>query len=323
MKRFEIPRKEPKKIIQEYKRRQGRSEASRQLTVSHTEALFKKYGKGGNASYVFLCPDCYTDEFIVSDNHTGEFVCTECGLVIECCGRIDQGIIPFGRFNNSKRYRTRNYARERISQINNRDPWIWNDEMEIIEESIKTIPKNIIERYGKLEFGRLCKKLPRPNDPTKTLGYRKYGERWIQIRIRLGLPMPFYYEMPPDYVLMLSDRTDIASDCYNDHFSGKTIDGIKFGKNIISTSYLFVQFLRMHDLYDDTWRIYINVSYSPNKLEEYNTKWKMMVEILKTHQKYQFYFEKGTEGDIISRRCYSWEYMPLKLHDIYHSQRFV
>ncbi len=318
MDRFSLPRIVPDEDTQELKRRQGRSYKARKR-IKENESLYR--------GVVFVCPDCLSRPELIYDSTSGDVICNNCGLVLEDFGHFDS-FAPFGAGGRciylSKGYRTVDYARERLAQLNNCDPWIWNDEFNKIKEAARKLTFGQLERAGKLTFGKICKSVG--------LGFRKYGERWIQIRLRLRedwgeetVPMKMYRQMDPVLIRSLAEMTELASRCYEDHFKNKTLKiqetngfkmfnrKLKFGKNILSTSYLFIQILRILGKFHSSWKSFIYISRNNHKLSIYNAKWKKMIEVLQCY--YTVYTQRNKEGDIIQERNYSWKYMPLlKVH---------
>lgn len=301
----------PPDEIQFEKKRQGRNYASRQRTE-----LVKRLAPLPD---ILSCPDCEEPNAICLDPRTNEFICTLCGLVLEGYGRIESAIVPTNQLYTSKGYRTIDYVRERLNQFNC-GPWIWDDEFFLIEEyALNSMTQQELSVAGKLTWGRICKSLG--------LGYRKYGERWIQIRKRLQLrlgsdvvPLPNYSNMAPVVINTLAERTSLVSDCYKTFFKGRVIDNIAFGKNIISTSYIFIQNLRMMGCLGH-WKDYIYISKSRKKLATYNRKWKRMVPVLQKN--YSRYIKRTKDGDEIENRSYSWSYQPLLPKHVNSDVKFV
>jgi hypothetical protein len=316
--RFERHRDPPAEEIAELKRRQGRSfESRKKADESLTEISFEKKKIEVEKERNRYCSDCNSnlDVFGVTDSTSNETVCTRCGLVV-LSGRIyysspwDQG----ERYlKTSVPYQTVNYARERLGQLSNHDPWVWDDEFREIAERVAELPEQQRLRLGKIGFGKICREIG--------LSHRKYGERWIQLRIRLNLPMPDYQTLSAAVVDMLSDRVDLLHRCYKKHFANQIIDGVVFRTNVICLNYVFIQCLRMENKWVSSLKRYIYISYDRKKLKKYNAQWKLIIEKLKTD--YRVHLTVDKEGTILRREEYEWSFTPLKLCDVYIANHFI
>lgn len=316
--RFERHRSPPDEEISEAKRRQGRSFESRKKAEKNVAELNLERKKiDAQQERQRYCSECHSNLDVVGllDATSNEVICSQCGLVVYC-SRIyysspwDQG----QRYQKtSVPYQTVNYARERLGQLSNHDPWVWDDEFEKIKDVVGGLPLQKRLRLGKIGFGKICRDIG--------LGHRKYGERWIQLRIRLGLPMPGYFNLPAEWVDNLSDRIDLLHSCYKKHFANREIEGVIFRTNVICLNYVFIQCLRMENKWVGSLKRYIYISYDRKKLKKYNAQWELIVE--KLSSEYTTHITIDKEGTILRRENYAWSYAPLKLCDVYVANHFI
>lgn len=309
------------------RKRQGRSKETR-------ERIKKRIKQTSNNKKInhFLCIECHSD--IIICHNLGEGVCPNCGLVAEDLGRFDYQAPLHDKGNLSKPYRTIDYGRERLSQLNCSDPPIWPEELDIFIDFIKKdfevqtkeyeFKKNLpdIETWGKITFGEIFRFLG--------LGGRKYGERWIQLRQHLRNAG---YNFLPDYGWKSMDRTifekvsamtNQAANVYKTYLAKKTINGIYFGNNVLCLNYIFIQCLRLLGAFQNHWKYYICMTKDEKKLEIYNKKWEVMISYLKEEKfiniDMALYSQSTKEGEptrfyINPSDYYIWEFKELKRID--------
>lgn len=314
--RFERHRTAPNEEIAEAKRRQGRSfESRKKAEISFNEIECER--KRNEKLRVKHCSDCNSDLDAVGllDSVTNEITCSRCGLVV-LSGRIYYSS-PWDQaeryYKTSVPYQTVNYARERLGQLSNHDPWVWDDEFALIADEVAKLSSTQRNRLGKIGFGRICRAI--------NLSHRKYGERWIQLRIRLNLPMPGYFTLPAEWIDILSDRVDLLHSCYKTHFANRTVEGVNFRSNVICLNYVFIQCLRMEQKWVASLKRYIYISYDRKKLKKYNAQWRLIVSRLSAE--YTTHVTIDKEGVIIRKENYHWEYAKLKLCDVYVANHFI
>jgi hypothetical protein len=177
--------------------RQGRNHESRRKGRISSQTMANHLRSGGAID--LKCPDCEGTEMDL-DYTTGDTLCTFCGMVLECGGMLAYGWATFGN-SSSKGYETLVYIREKLRSLHGTDPWIWDSEWDLILCQLREeYPGKEKEGYsidyhrlnsclGPKTFGDLCKRVRGPLGDYP-LNKKKYGERWIQARKRLGLRVP-------------------------------------------------------------------------------------------------------------------------------------
>ena len=318
---FGIPKK--LKTLKEH-RRQGRSYESREKNPSIRVPLQFDLNPQSPCSCV--------NPLVVSDNHEGTFVCTSCGAVSDDrfiaisysdnYGKKPKKDTSVGPSISPRPYFSYNYGMEKIAQLSNRDPRIWKLEWRKIEKKCQELSDEEFTRLGPRTVSRLCKELG--------LSHRKYGERWIQVRVMLGLeydPLDYradfscseacfrksveignWYSMPYWLVVNLKQRLILIDECHQKYFSDKSL---------FNLNYILLQCIRLElDGLFEHWNSYIKVTKSENKLRDYNSKWKLWTDHLKSE--YCVYDEDHRNHTFISptRTSINWDYYDLKASDL-------
>jgi len=210
------------------------------------------------------------------------------------------------QFTSSKKYQTLVYMREKIRGLHGSDPWIWDDEWDLITQYINN--NNIdCQRMGQRSFSIICRSVKKGD--VFPFYYKKYGERWVQARIRLG------YEGPEPMSLYLLKsicmRTKIYQEAHKEFIAYKITN-----KNAINLNYVLLQFIRMDSPEEfDQWKRYIKISTC--KLSVYNDMWKKIMMIMAL--KFSNYFEESSYSFV----KIEWTYVPLKEHDLYVPERLA
>jgi hypothetical protein len=284
-------------------RRQGRSHESR-LRVSENSLYWRNC-----LPQPPTCTECNGVCFVV-DSKTRDRVCIECGLIAPNGDDAVVGIPGYhDRVRCSKPYSNAVYFGEKLAQFNDHDPLIYEDEMDLIKRKLVEEAENgqDVQHFGKRRISAVCKSVG--------LGHKKYGERFIQIRIRCGLELNFQ-PMPVSLRRSLKERAKIYEHCWNTHFKNK-----KEKKSSINLNYLIAQFIRLEDdinktnYWTETWSKYIHVTDDKKKLNTYNQKWKTIVQYLQRF--YKSFEDPITERDISK----IWYYKTLTLYDLFHKDK--
>lgn len=244
------------------------------------------------------CDHCGSLTFDV-DLKTADVICTECGVVMDTMGTFD---FMDPRMSNSKKYSTKVYWREKLRGFHGTDPVIWKDDWRLIKRYIRNfVGHDELRSMGQSTFSRICRSVIDLKDFSHPLANKKYGERYIQARARLGLETP--PAMTQHLLFMTLVRIDIYEKAHKEVFQYNITK-----KNAINLNYVLLQFILMDSpLEFDTWKRWIKLSLG--KLDSYNEKWKKMI------------VELGTNYDVYlyDERYYKlpWSFTRLTISDLY------
>lgn len=243
-----------------------------------------------------LCQGCHFD----IDHKSADVICInpECGAILDTFGHWDY-FDP--RISFSKKYSTEVYWREKIRALHGTDPIIWKEDWRLIKAYIrKYVSDRELERMGQSTFSRICRSIE--VDGKRPLANKKYGERFIQARMRLDLETP--PPMSPKLLYMTLIRIAIYKRAHQEVFKDKYTK-----KNAINLNYVMLQFILMDSPEEfDTWKRWIKLS-TFGKLQHYNDTWKKMI------------IELGTNYDTLVRDDQvlkvDWTYARLTVADLY------
>lgn len=293
--RKEINKKKCKKCLKrkngECRCRQGRNYESRQRAL-RSKALYADAVVRGNN-----CDGCNATTFDV-DLKTADVICTECGMVLDSMGILE---LFDTRVTFSKKYSTRVYWREKLRGFHGTDPVIWKEDWKLIKNYInRVIPEADRKRMGQSSFSQICRSII-DYQGKHCLANKKYGERYIQARFRLGLEVP--PPMSQSLLFMTLIRIEIYEKAHREVFQYNITK-----KNAINLNYVLLQFILMDSPEEfDTWKRWIKLSLG--KLDSYNEKWKQMI------------LELGTNYDVYlyNERYYKlpWSFTRLTISDLY------
>jgi hypothetical protein len=306
--------------------RQGRNHASREkelerrkLTVDQMNCMLEDY-----FIRIDRCGNCDGD-IIDYDEVTGDTICATCGLVLDTnniADAVEVGPGTLVKINKSKAYRTVVYVREKLRGLLGTDPPIWFNEWEMIM-------KHILFEYGdewfyhlwsmgQKMFSAICRKVAvdaegfqvflakgevAPPGTRYPLANKKYGERWIQARMRMGYPGT--EKMSLCILANICMKIEIYEMVHKDVFRNNVTK-----KNTLNLNYVLLQIIRMEDEEEfHYWKRYIKLAVS--KLEDYNEKWRTI--LLELAVNYDYYYNK--EMDITFQ--IQWKYIPMYAGDLY------
>lgn len=307
--------------------RQGRNHTSRDKKASINTQSLIDYCVNFNK-----CNNCGED-LLEYDFTSFAKVCYNCGYVVEDDNISDAVTVGDGtniKLNKTKPYRTTVYSREKLRSLFGTDPPIWEDEWELIDEFVlmtfgvdyKNNPT--FKQMGPKLFGDICKAITVDSsgfivfnhddvtpDCIKPLAKKKYNERWIQARnhYKLDVPEP----LPIEFVAEICIKLDLFEKAHREKFQY-----VLTQKNCQNLNYVILQLIRMRSEDEfKRWRRYIKLS--DGKLEEYNDRWKEMVQELSLN--YNSYYHADTN----SYFKVEWTYKPLYYCDIFvpRKQRYV
>lgn len=219
------------------------------------------------------CLDCGGYNLDI-DYKSSDVICIDCGLVLDSFGFWDH---IDSRISFSKKYQTLVYMREKLRGYHGTDPFIWKDEWRLIKEYIrKNVPHYELEKMGQSTFSKICRSIE--VEGKYPLATKKYGERYIQARKKLGLSVP--EPMSSHLLFMILTRTEIYQRAHREIFQYNITK-----KNAINLNYVLLQFILL-DAPDEfeTWKRWIKLSFG--KLDHYNKIWKDMIVELGTHYDY-------------------------------------
>ena len=310
--------------------RQGRNHASREkekMTREQMNYLLKDY-----FVQIEKCTNCDND-VIDYDEVTGDTICYACGLVLDTNNIADQVMEGDGtmiKINKSKEYRTVVYVREKLRGLLGTDPPIWHNEWEWIETYIKHAYGEewfpALWQMGQKWFSSICRnvlideggnivlleegEIP-PENCTRPLANKKYGERWIQARARLGFTPT--EKMSVFTLANVCMKVEIYAEVHKLKFRNKITK-----KNTLNLNYVLLQIIRMEEEEEfQYWKRFIKLS--SGKLAEYNKKWEtILIELATNHDSY-FDHEMNVDFQI------NWVYQPLYPPDLWipNRDRFV
>lgn len=293
--RKKISKKECRKCLLrkngECRCRQGRNYESRQRGLSSKNL----YAEGLVRS--FRCDGCEATTFDV-DYKTADIICTECGMVLDSMGLAE---LFDTRVTFSKKYSTRVYWREKLRGFHGTDPIIWKEDWRLIKRCIPFfLDQDQRRRMGQATFSRLCRTLT-DSEGKHPLANKKYGERYIQARFRLGLEVPA--PMSQHLLFMTLIRIEVYEKAHREAFQYKITK-----KNAINLNYVLLQFILMDSPQEfDSWKRWIKISLG--KLDSYNEKWKQMILELATNYDVYLYNEKYYK--------LPWTFTRLSISDLY------
>jgi hypothetical protein len=119
---------------------------------------------------------------------------------------------------------------------------------------------------------------------------------------------------------ILSNTQSLISQCYKRSFAGRTIKGIKFGTNVISLNYTFIQVMLQYDFFYPFLKKCIYLTTDPKLLKKYNEEWKLIVPVL--NQRHKLFAPVDKQGNILREIMYEWNYRELLLEDYYTEEHF-
>lgn len=334
------------------KKRQGRSKETRLLIqLKKTQEYWQKQSilrqnkqndhRNGN-----VCGNCGST-YLEFDPHMGDTSCTECGEVVNHGPFIVNIPDSDGMVSRYAGYSRTVYFNEKIAQLCGDGPWIYNEDFELIERAVERIrdeaglsldtlyeivyPDPVvrvtthprekylalgeffemfgwtdpIQRYGRSDFTRIAKDVG--------LAHKKYGERFMQIRLRLGLEDDL-----PNGGMSKLFRNQLKYRMFAYEQARKQLEEQLGGPlRNIAVNYLIVQFIIMEDkaAWENRWIRYIHVTSDQSKLDEYNETWAYIIRYLKL--KFRNLILEKSERSI---RLY-WKYKKLTLFDLYHKNK--
>lgn len=311
---------------------QGRSKESRYRVAKQKEALLKKlidtdavlvfkvsdicfYFEKSNVNEDFArCHSCLSLDVIFCPCE-GELVCSNCGLVQD---QIFSDISyetskPFlGKV--SKKYDRSVHFRERTAAWNNTGPMIPDEDWMKIEEAFYDLDHPKKHLLGKKLFNQICNEA----------GFKekKYGERWIQARLRLGLEPPDWQPPEPELIKEMHQRFFLVNKAFQNTIHKDTDDqGVVpycfKRRNIINLNYIILQLLRLIDEFEfQYWQKYFDLS-TKNSLKLFNYYWRVMIEWINENQK-NYYDSKNEQ---IFR--FDWTYIKLRKSDLIKNNYFI
>jgi transcription initiation factor TFIIIB Brf1 subunit/transcription initiation factor TFIIB len=322
------------------KGRQGRSLKIRHLITSRNKQIetiiFDSLKETQlNFKKDFSCIYCGTDEFTREITHEHTLVCTSCGYVvcdyyISNC-RADnymasqQTITTSATTTNSftgskmrsKPYSTCVYFREKIAQLTCNDPFIYDEEMEIIEkEACYRINDRRENPYlwGKKNWSAICRSVG--------LGQYKYGERWIQLRVRFGLMDP--PGINEIVINLLTYKFNIINNFIEKNNNNNCRGIAKKNNNIMNLNYILIQILRIikYEIIFDTIKSFTKNS---DKIDLLNDIKKLMfltpqVSCQNKIKKYNIIWQNLID-DMDNSSL--WIYLPLFKRDYFRCKAFI
>jgi len=279
-----------------------------EIKLNPTTTIFIPINNPEYTNNIKQCKSCKSSDLIYC-SHESETVCTNCGLVQDI---IYQDEISFQSTISSKKYNRIVHFRERTAAWENSGPIIPDEDFELIEDyywSLKETNKHLL---GRNLLSQICEKVG--------LGQKKYGERWIHVRIRLGLQDDWTC---PDVNLIkeMHIRFYLINMAfqYCIHISS-TSSGIPIyakRRNIIPLNYVILQLLRIISEEEFLhWKRYFMII-NFKTLSCYNYYWKEMIEWLKTNQ--SLFINRDSDENI----AYNWIFKPLTQNDLYISPEFM
>lgn len=255
------------------------------------------------------CQDC--DSYDVDVDYTrGDTICIHCGCVVDCDGLGLHGWNTVTH-SSSKGYQTLVYVREKLRSLHGTDPWIWDSHFDLIKEKMEEVYSfeteaeswNRLQRsLGPKTFGEICRSVTN-NKGEFFLKNKKYGERWIQARARLGFNVPD--PMPEELLRDICIRTYLLQMAHRNHFQNKLT-----GKNTRNLNFWLCYCIKLFnpDLLKE-WKYFIKLS--PQKLREYNQTLKEQLVVLGGY--YSRWYNK--EDQIVEE--INWDYVEIFEGDIY------
>lgn len=317
--------------------RQGRNHASRQkFTLAEFNEIINEY-----ALALVQCPECQGD-VIDYDFVTGDTICFGCGLVLETQNISDvpdTGDGTLMKIRKSKDYRTLVYVREKLRGLFGTDPPIWSDEWDMIVKYVKHYygedyhSHPAIQKLGQRTFAEICRNITCYRDTGELalfesetdrdlrmllfgeddtqddrevyhpLANKKYGERWVQARKRLGLSAPGTMDL--DILANICIKIEIYEEAHKKMFRNSVTR-----KNALNLNYVILQIVRMSSEEEFHYRKrYMKLA--TGKLKEYNRKWSTIVAELALE--YDSYYHK--EMNIVL--AVDWKYIPMYPQDLW------
>lgn len=304
---------------------QGRSKESRIRIAKEKEKLLKQLVdtdavivfKVGDISFYFeksnvnenfaRCHSCLSLDVIFCQRE-GELVCTNCGLVqnqifSDCYYENSRPIL--GKV--SKKYDRSVHFRERTAAWNNTGPLIPEEDWLKIEEKFYELKHPKKHLLGKKLFNQICNEA----------GFKekKYGERWIQARLRLGLEGPDWQPPHPSLIHELHQRFFLVNKAFQNtiHKNTGNDDVVPYSLkrlNIINLNYIILQLLRLiSESQFHYWKRYFELS-TKNSLKLFNYYWGIMINWINENQ--QNYYDSKNEQ--IFR--FHWFFMKLRKSDL-------
>jgi hypothetical protein len=319
--------------------RQGRNHASRQkFTLSELNEFLNEY-----ALSLARCPECQ-GEVIDYDYVTGDTICYGCGLVLETQPMADVPEVGDGtliKIRKSKDYCTLVYVREKLRGLFGTDPPIWSDEWEKIVKHIRyyygedyhSHPR--IASMGQKVFAEICREvacdkvtgelvilgesIPLSLEEEEgekpvicyPLANKKYGERWIQARKRLGLSAPGTMDL--NILANICIKIEIYELAHKTLFRNRVTK-----KNALNLNYVILQIIRMSDEEEFNYRKrYMKLA--TGKLKEYNRKWEVIVTELALNYDCYFHRELNMTLEV------QWVYIPMYPADLWipNSDKYI
>lgn len=320
--------------------RQGRNHKSREkFTLAEFNGMINEY-----AIFIAQCPECQGD-VIDYDYVTGDTVCYGCGLVLETQNISDVPETGDGtliKIRKSKDYRTLVYVREKLRGLFGTDPPIWLDEWNLIVRYVERYygpnyrENPAIMAMGQKTFAEICRNVTCYRDNNELalvetdterdlrmllfdekeeederevyhpLANKKYGERWIQARKRLGLSAPGIMDL--DILANICIKIEIYEEAHKQLFRNSVTR-----KNALNLNYVILQIVRMSSEEEFHYRKrYMKLA--TGKLKEYNRKWSTIVTELALEHNSYFHKEMNVLLEV------NWVYIPMYPQDLWVHQ---
>jgi len=273
------------KLFKKKKNKKGRQGRSAEVRKRKEEEKKKReWSFSENKSYS-QCPECNTQD-LIEDYTSGDLICRQCGMIIGCGGLAFAFHSPAASFIGSKPYQKVVHFRQRLSQLEAKDP----EQDEKVVQSIKEFIINNqnqlgpLSTYGIKTFSLICRKLKIK---------ATVATHWIQLRRRIFCLAEPEVRLNPLFKIRITMRYICIAHCFNyilkkPKEEKKTTSSLK-RNNIVNLNYSIIQLIRLEDDENETnfkgLARFFPQLISQNQPAINNQRWKLLIE--ECQKKYQ------------------------------------
>lgn len=300
---------EPNKRIKKKKKKKGRQGRSAEVRLRKLQEKKIQQETLVQCTSYSICKECQSESHFIEDYTSGDLICTNCGVVSEIGGIAftSHQITPSP--NQSKPYQTIVHFRQRISQLQCKDPEQDQDKVDLIHRYVLDHENELGDKqtYGIKTFSLICRKIGL--NP-------KIASHWIQLRHRvLGEEYQIKIDLDETFLKRLSMRYVALSHCFKSALKrrkGEPQTSPLQRNNVINLNYSIIQLIRLEDDPEEHIFHYL-AKYFPqlishNQPELNNQRWEILMK--KCEEKYfKTGFADPIKGDLY---YFEWPYKPIE-----------
>lgn len=306
---------DPDEVAPLFKGRQGRSRESRIRAIENQREI-EALGFKEEALNKCENKECELTNGLVEDEHSGDLVCTYCGVVQTIQGGLGFSSSILLKSVLSRPYLRPVHFRQRLAQLLCRDPSLPVRVLVAIKDELHNNRwkyRGSEKSYGKTTFSTVLHNLNLD---------RKQAKHWIQIRFRLDFPNP-HPIIKYTCLKRLSARFAVISQCFQmSLFSKGPSPSCSYAhlkrRNILHLNYVAAQLWRLEDYekeVDAKKEFPVVAPFLPQLSSDKqphtnNCRWKVLIEL--AAKNFSIWSCPQTE----EKFEFKWVFIPLTIHDI-------